>query len=77
MENSKTIIKAVGVHIKNCKNPNRFKLVFNNGAGTEIGALIDIEEMLVVCVDVDSIGKLKPIKELLENILEKENKNND
>lgn len=72
-----TSIKAVGVHIIDCDNKNRFKVLFTNGAGTEISALIDIEEMLVVCVDVGAISKLKPVKELLENILEKENKNND
>lgn len=74
---TKTSIKAVGVHVVDCTSPNRFKLVFTNGAGTEISALIDIDEMLVVCVDVDAISKLKPIKELLENILEKESKNYD
>ena len=77
MENFKTSIKAVGVHIVDCNNPNKFKLVFTNGCGTEISALIDTEEMLVVCVDVDAIPKLKPVEELLENILAKENKNND
>ena len=73
----KTSIKAVGLHVVDCKNPNMFKLVFTNGAGTEISAMIDSDTMLVVSVEIGAISKLKPVKELLENILEKENKNND
>ncbi len=70
-------LKAVGIHIVDINNRNRFKLVFTNGAGTEITAIIDSDETLAVFVDIDAIPKLKPVKELLENILEKGGQNND